>query len=150
MAGFVARPHRLRVGPHAVVCNRRRRFYQNPDSGQLHRLCWIPATVATESDTLIGGTVGGGLEYAFNTNWSAGIEGRYTWYGNHTFNSGALATFGFPPGGPFTFAATTQTLRFDTAEVVAKLNYRFNTLVPDAPDRGRAKSVSIDVEEPGV
>jgi outer membrane immunogenic protein len=93
----------------------------------------FPATVATESDTLVGGTVGGGLEYAFNTNWSAGIEGRYTWYGNHTFNSGALATFGFPPGGPFTFAATTQTLKFDTAEVVAKLNYRFNTFGAGRP-----------------
>jgi outer membrane immunogenic protein len=82
----------------------------------------FPATVATDRATILGGTFGGGLEYAFGNNWSLGIEGRYTWYGNHTYGSGLVATSGGPP---FTFAPATTTLKVSTAEVIGKLNYRF-------------------------
>jgi len=88
----------------------------------------FPATVTSDNATLVGGTVGGGLEYAFNNNWSGGIEGRYTWYDNHIFNTGALSTVGFPPGGPFTFAPTSQSIKVETAEVLFKLNYKFGAL----------------------
>ena len=86
----------------------------------------FPGTVASERQTLTGATVGGGLEYAITNNLSLGIEGRYTWYDTHNFNTGALATIGFPPAGPFTFAPTTANLKLNTAEVMGKLNWRFD------------------------
>jgi len=86
----------------------------------------FPATIASETKTLFGPTVGGGLEYAITNNWSVGIEGRYSWYGNHTFNSGLVAAFATTaaPGG-FLFAQATQTLRIETAEVTGRLNFKF-------------------------
>src|SRR5712691_3217761 len=77
----------------------------------------FPGTVATDRQTLTGATVGGGLEYAITNNVSLGIEGRYTWYDTHNFNTGALATIGLPPAGPFTFAPTTTNVKLNTAEV---------------------------------
>ena len=87
----------------------------------------FPATVATDSKTLFGATVGGGFEYAFMNNWSFGVEGRYTWYGTQTFNAGSVAAFspgGVPP--TFLFAPGTQSIRLDTFEATARLNYKFD------------------------
>src|SRR5262249_28597962 len=36
----------------------------------------------TDDKTVTGGTIGGGLEYAWTDNISLGIEGRYTFYGH--------------------------------------------------------------------
>jgi outer membrane immunogenic protein len=87
----------------------------------------FPATVASDSKTLLGATVGGGFEYAFTNNWSFGVEGRYTWYGTQTFNAGTVATFAVP-GAAVTFlsAPATQTIRLDTFEATARLNYKFD------------------------
>jgi outer membrane immunogenic protein len=82
----------------------------------------FPATVASESKTLLGGTLGGGLDYAVTNNVILGIEGRYTWYGSQTFNAGLLSTSGGPP---FTTAAATQTIKLNTAEVMGKLDFKF-------------------------
>jgi outer membrane immunogenic protein len=87
----------------------------------------FPATVASDSKTLLGATVGGGFEYAFTNNWSFGVEGRYTWYGTQTFNAGTVATFAVP-GAAVTFltAPATQTIRLDTFEATARLNYKID------------------------
>ena len=85
----------------------------------------FPATVAFDSKNLVGGTIGAGVEYAVTNNWTLGVEGRYTWYGRQTFNAGTVASFGFPPAGPFTFAPATQTLTVETAEVMFKANWKF-------------------------
>ena len=84
----------------------------------------FPATLVLDSKTLVGATVGGGLEYAFTNNFSAGIEGRYSWYGSQTFNGGLLATVFTPATGAFTFAAASQTYKLDTFEVMGKLNFK--------------------------
>jgi outer membrane immunogenic protein len=84
-----------------------------------------PATAATASDTLVGGAVGGGLEYAISNNLTAGVEGRYTWYGSHTFNGGTVAYTAA------LFVPVTQTIRLNTAEVLFKLDYHFGG--PPAP-----------------
>jgi len=34
------------------------------------------ATSATDNETLAGGTLGGGVEYAITNRWSVGVEGR--------------------------------------------------------------------------
>jgi outer membrane immunogenic protein len=83
----------------------------------------FPATVGSVSKTLVGATVGGGFEYAFTNNFSAGIEGRYSWYGSQTFAGGPVATFG-AGAGVFTFAPTSQTYKLDTFEVMGKLNFK--------------------------
>jgi outer membrane immunogenic protein len=87
----------------------------------------FPATVGSVSKTLVGATVGGGFEYAFTNNFSAGIEGRYSWYGQQTFAGGPVATV-FTPGiagpGVFTFAPSSQTYKLDTFEVMGKLNFK--------------------------
>jgi outer membrane immunogenic protein len=85
----------------------------------------FPATVASDSKTLVGATVGGGFEYAFTNNWSFGVEGRYSWYGNQTFSAGSLATVNVG-AGVFQFAPVTQTLRIETFEVTARLNWKFD------------------------
>ncbi len=84
----------------------------------------FPATIASDSKTLVGATLGGGVEHAFTNNWSFGVEGRYSWYGSHTFNSGLLAAIP-AAGGGFLFAQATQTIRVETFEATARLNYRF-------------------------
>jgi outer membrane immunogenic protein len=86
----------------------------------------FPATVASDNKTLVGATLGAGLEHAITNNWSLGVEGRYSWYGTQTYNSGLLASLpivGAAPG--FLFAQATQTIRVETFEATARLNYRF-------------------------
>jgi len=87
----------------------------------------FPQTLASDSKNLVGGTIGAGVEYAFLNNLSLGVEGRYTWYGRQTFNAGSVATIGFPLAGPFTFASSTRSVNVETAEVMAKLNWKFNS-----------------------
>jgi outer membrane immunogenic protein len=70
--------------------------------------------VFTNDTTVSGGTVGGGLEYAFTNNLTLGIEGRWTFYGDHTFTGGTLA--GLP---------VSDKISLDTAEVMGKINYKF-------------------------
>jgi outer membrane immunogenic protein len=92
-------------------------------SGQVVAVC--PGLVATDSQTLTGATVGAGFEYAITQNLTAGIEGRYTWYGSQTFNTGALAVLPVLRDG-FTTSATSASLKLNTAEVMAKLNWKFD------------------------
>jgi outer membrane immunogenic protein len=84
----------------------------------------FPATVVSDSKTLVGWTVGGGLEYAVTNNWIAGIEGRYSNYGTTAYNAGLLATVNTGPGA-FTFAPATQSVKLETFEVMGRLSYKF-------------------------
>jgi outer membrane immunogenic protein len=86
----------------------------------------VAAESFSDKKTIVGATVGGGLEYAISNNWSLGVEGRYTWYGRETFNAGPV-TIGPPP---LQFAPATQSLRLDTFEVTARLNYKFDWGAP--------------------
>jgi outer membrane immunogenic protein len=86
----------------------------------------FPASSATDSKTVLGGTIGGGVEYAFNNNWSLGAEGRWSWYGNQTYNGGLVAAVAVP-GATVTFinAAAAQSYKLDTFEITGRLNYKF-------------------------
>jgi outer membrane immunogenic protein len=87
----------------------------------------FPATSAVDTKTLLGATVGGGLEYAITNNWSVGVEGRYSWYGNQTFSGGTVAAVPVVGAVPtFLFAPVTRTVRLDTVEVTGRLNYKFD------------------------
>jgi outer membrane immunogenic protein len=81
----------------------------------------VPATSASDDQTVVGGTVGGGLEYALTNNLSLGVEGRWTFYGTQDFNGGNVL-LGAAPGTP---APVTQHINLDTAEVMGKINFRF-------------------------
>ncbi|SRR5260370_339147 len=85
----------------------------------------FPGTITSQTKTLVGATVGGGVEQAITDNFTVGIEGRYTWYGRETFDAGQLATFGLR--NVFTFAPTTRDVRVETAEVLLKANWKFNS-----------------------
>jgi outer membrane immunogenic protein len=74
--------------------------------------------VVTDDQTIVGGTVGAGLEYAFTNNISLGIEGRYTFYGDQDFNVGNV-----PVGVVAT--AIGDRMSLNTAEVMGKINFRF-------------------------
>jgi len=84
-----------------------------------------PSLIASDQQTLTGATVGGGLEYAITNNLIAGIEGRYTWYGSQTFNTGALAVAPGPNGG-FATSPSSASLKFNTAEVLGRLSWKFD------------------------
>ena len=84
----------------------------------------FPATVVSDSKTMWGPTVGLGFEYAFWSNLSFGLEGRYSWYGTKTYNAGQVATVFFPGAAGFTFAPATQSVRLETFEIMAKLNFK--------------------------
>jgi len=85
----------------------------------------FPAAFGSDSKTLVGPTAGLGLEYAFSRNWSFGVEGRYTWYGSHSFSAGLVPTI-CVTGGPCVFAPATDSYKVNTVEVTARLNYKFD------------------------
>jgi outer membrane immunogenic protein len=83
--------------------------------------------LADSSDTtFVGWTVGGGVEYAIDNNWSIRAEYRYTDYGTNSFflpnSTGTI------PGGPYTVRA------HDTDnKVQAGFSYKFDMAPPLAP-----------------
>jgi outer membrane immunogenic protein len=85
----------------------------------------IPAgtfvTTTGGSTTRWGWTVGGGIEWAFNQNWSVAGEYRYTDFGNRA------STFDIPSGlaaGPVFFTGTGRS-RLTVEQATLRLNYRF-------------------------
>jgi outer membrane immunogenic protein len=86
----------------------------------------FPGTIASDTKTLIGGTIGGGVEYAVTNNFTLGMEGRYTWYGSERFAAGPVAVIAVP-GAAVTFARVDayRDVRVETGEVLFKANYKF-------------------------
>jgi outer membrane immunogenic protein len=81
------------------------------------------AVAATRfSDTQVGWTVGGGLEWMFMPNWSAKVEYLYYDLGRTT-NFGVLTQVA--PAVPAAIAASRSSARFDGHIVRAGLNYHF-------------------------
>jgi outer membrane immunogenic protein len=73
-----------------------------------------------DSDTKAGWTAGGGVEYAFTTQWSLGVEYLYMDFGTTT-----LAQPATPP-----LPASTAAFDDKSHVVRAKLNYKFNWTTP--------------------
>jgi outer membrane immunogenic protein len=87
----------------------------------------LPGALATDKETLTGWTAGAGMEYALTNNLLVAVEGRYNLYDSKLFNTGLVATAGT---GPFTFAPTTTSVRLSTAELTARLNWKFDWFGP--------------------
>jgi outer membrane immunogenic protein len=82
----------------------------------------VPGAFASDRQTLVGATVGGGVEVAVTNNVSFGVEYRYSDFGHETFNLGAVP---FPAGAG---SAVTSNVDLKTHEVTARLNFKFGGL----------------------
>jgi len=71
------------------------------------------------STTRWGWTLGGGIEWAFNNNWSLAGEYRHTDFGR------GAATVNIPDGLGGTFAPVNTNNRFTVDQATARINYRF-------------------------
>ena len=84
----------------------------------------VPGSSASKSTTLLGPTVGGGVEYAMTPNISVGGEYRYTDYGHAHVRPRQCRDRPAPPArSPRAPASSTVGLRDNT--VLLKVNYRF-------------------------
>jgi outer membrane immunogenic protein len=90
----------------------------------------FPGLIVNQSRTLTGGTVGAGVEHAVTDNFTLGLEGRYSYYGNQRFDAGSLAVF-IPPGAAVTFinSPAYRTVRVETGELIFKANWKFGPSV---------------------
>jgi outer membrane immunogenic protein len=91
----------------------------------------LPGSSTSQSTTLMGPTVGGGVEYAVTPNISVAGEYRYTDYGSDTFNLGRVATTGVGGAVATSPASGRIGLRDNTA--MLKVNYRFGAPPPPPP-----------------
>jgi outer membrane immunogenic protein len=87
----------------------------------------FPPSVASNTQTLVGGTIGGGFEYMINRNLSLGVEGRYSDYGTESYGLGSLAIFSTASGLPLSNVSSSA--RLNTWEVTGRLNYHWNNPV---------------------
>ncbi|KAF2989548.1 outer membrane beta-barrel protein [Methylocystis sp. MJC1] len=89
---------------------------------------------AAFSDTRVGWTAGGGVEWMFWPNWSAKVEYLYYDLGRVTVAASPLINVGGPtsavPGGTYSSAFPQVTTRFNGNIVRAGLNYHFNWGAP--------------------
>jgi outer membrane immunogenic protein len=89
------------------------------------------------SDTRVGWTAGGGLEWMFLSNWSAKFEYLYYNLGSVSYSAGIPAsivqsgtTGGLPVGSAFYALASQSSASFNGHIVRAGLNYHFNWAAP--------------------
>jgi outer membrane immunogenic protein len=75
----------------------------------------LAGNISTDSFLRTGWTVGGGLEYALDDNWSAKIEYDYLGFGSQSMNFSTITPA----------AALTPNASLNVQEIKAGLNYRF-------------------------
>lgn len=88
-----------------------------------------PGSVGSDSQVLVGGTIGAGLAYMINKNWEIGGEYRYTRYQKADFGLGPVAAICQTTAACLTQNATAHQA-LETNEVLIKLNYRFDWAAP--------------------
>ncbi len=84
----------------------------------------VPGAFASDRHTLVGGTVGGGVEFALMDNVTLGVEYRYSDFGSETFNLGIVPLTAGGGVGP----GVTSDVKLQTHEVTARLNFKFGSL----------------------
>jgi outer membrane immunogenic protein len=95
----------------------------------------FPASAGSDSQVLVGGTIGAGFAYALSKNWDIGTEYRYTRYQSGDFALGQVAgACGNIGAIAVVIGCVNQTATghkaLETNEVLFKLNYRFNSAGP--------------------
>lgn len=84
---------------------------------------FYPATGQSSKNILIGGAVGGGVEYALTQHLHLGVEYRYSDYGSYDYYTGVNAVVQL--GGGYIYAPMIANMNLSTNQVLAKLNYQF-------------------------
>jgi outer membrane immunogenic protein len=86
----------------------------------------FPGVLTTDTQNLVGWTIGAGVEHAVTDNFVVGIEGRYSDYGTQRFGSGLVAVATIP-GAALVFAnsPTYRDVRVETGEILFKANWKF-------------------------
>jgi opacity protein-like surface antigen len=92
----------------------------------------FPSSIASQTKTLSGPTVGGGVEFWITPQLSLGAEYRYTDYGSSTYSLGKLSTFA-GAGPTFAFAPVSGRVGLREDAVLAKINFHFNVPPPPPP-----------------
>ena len=82
------------------------------------------------SDTLVGWTAGGGLEWMFMPNWSAKVEYLYYDLGSINYGSGVSGSIVAASGVPLWLNGTWTSARFNGHIARAGVNYHFNWGAP--------------------
>jgi outer membrane immunogenic protein len=100
----------------------------NPIPGIFFPIPFSGTNTASENFTRLGWTVGGGLEWAFDRNWSLGGEYRYSNYGNRSVRL-ANTDPAFAVDG-LGIVAQSVNMRLRTDEATIRLNYRFDAGPP--------------------
>jgi len=93
--------------------------------------CIYPASAGSDTQVLVGGTIGAGLAYALTKNWEIGAEYRYTRYQGGDYNLGQVAAICGNVGQAAVVIAcfnqnATGHKALETNEILFKLNYRFD------------------------
>lgn len=96
----------------------------NPIAGIFFPIPFQGTTTASENFTRFGWTVGGGIEYAIDRNWSLAGEYRYSDFGRRTVT--LANTDPAAPGDGLNIVAQRVDMRLRTDEVTLRLNYRFD------------------------
>jgi outer membrane immunogenic protein len=86
----------------------------------------FPGVISAQTKTLVGATVGAGVEHAVTDNFTLGLEGRYTWYQRERFDVGLV------PVGAIVGAAVVivnaplyRDVKLETGEIMFKANWKF-------------------------
>jgi outer membrane immunogenic protein len=95
----------------------------------------FPASAGSDSQVLVGGTIGAGFAYAFSKNWDFGAEYRYTRYQGADYGLGQVAGACGNIGAVAVVIGCVQQnvtghKSLETNEVLFKLNYRFDWAGP--------------------
>jgi outer membrane immunogenic protein len=86
----------------------------------------LPGVLVNQSRTLVGVTVGAGVEHAVTDNFTLGLEGRYSWYQRERFDLG-LVPIGVIVGAAVVpvFAPGYRDVKLETGEIMMKANWKF-------------------------
>jgi outer membrane immunogenic protein len=96
----------------------------NPITGIFFPIPFAGTTTASENFTRLGWTIGGGLEYAFDRNWSVAGEYRYSDYGRRGVT--LANTDPAAPGDGLGIVGQNVGMRLRTDEATLRVNYRFD------------------------
>jgi outer membrane immunogenic protein len=91
----------------------------------------FPASAGSDSQVLVGGTIGAGLAYALTKNWEIGGEYRYSRYQGGNYGLGQVAgVCGNISQATVVIGCINQNSTgrkaLETSEILFKLNYRFD------------------------
>jgi outer membrane immunogenic protein len=96
----------------------------NPIPGIFFPIPFAGTTTASENFTRLGWTIGGGLEYAIDRNWSIAGEYRYSDYGRRGVT--LANTDPAAPGDGLGIVGQNVNMRLRTDEATLRLNYRWD------------------------